>query len=90
MKRVRVSYYVNDNAAVFSDEVLPTGQPEIALSGEAKEIVSTMIQDALYSMSAEEAANAAQESMLNIRKKADLHLPDNGKEEEHLDEGVRS
>ncbi len=57
-------YYVNDNAAVFSDEVLPTGQPEIALSGEAKEIVLTMIQDALYSMSAEEAANAAQESML--------------------------
>ena len=63
-------YYVNDNAAVFSDEVLPTGQPEIALSGEAKEIVSTMIQDALYSMSAEEAANAAQESMLQYQEKS--------------------
>lgn len=63
-------YYVNDNVAVFSDEVLPTGQPEIALSGEAKEIVSTMIQDALYSMSAEEAANAAQESMLQYQEKS--------------------
>lgn len=38
-------YQSNPNAIVFSDEVLQTAKPEVALSGEAKEIVSTMIQD---------------------------------------------
>lgn len=58
----------NPNAIVFSDEVLQTAKPEIALSGEAKEIVSTMIQDALYNMSAKEAADIAQESMLKYQE----------------------
>ena len=61
-------YQSNPNAIVFSDEVLQTAKPEIALSGEAKEIVSTMIQDALYNMSAKEAADIAQESMLKYQE----------------------
>lgn len=63
-------YYSNDNAAVFSDEVISTAKPEIALSGEAKEIVSTMIQNALYSMSAKEAAEIAQEDMLKYQEES--------------------
>ena len=61
-------YQSNDNAITFSDKVLQTAKPEIALSGEAKEIVSIMIQDALYNMDAKAAADLAQESMLQYQK----------------------
>ena len=63
-------YQSSENAIVFSEEVLQTAKPEIALSGEAKEIVATMIQDALYNTSAQEAADNAQESMLQYQKES--------------------
>jgi len=59
------TYRSNDNAIVFSDKVLPNAQSEIALTGEAKEIMGNMIQDALYNMSAQEAADKAQKLMEN-------------------------
>lgn len=67
----KAAYQSNENAVVFSEEVLQTAKPEIALSGEAKEIVSTMIQDALYNMSAKEAADIAQENMLQYQEEND-------------------
>lgn len=63
-------YRSNDNAIVFSDEVFQKSKPEIALSGEAKEIVANMIQDALYNMSAKEAADKAQESMSQYQEES--------------------
>ena len=63
-------YQSSENAIVFSEEVLQTAKPEIALSGEAKEIVATMIQDALYNTSAQEAADNAQESMLQYQEES--------------------
>lgn len=63
-------YQSSENVIVFSEEVLQTAKPEIALSGEAKEIVATMIQDALYNTSAQEAADNAQESMLQYQKES--------------------
>lgn len=62
------TYNSNDNAITFSESVLPVAQSEIALTGEAKEIVSTMIQDALYNMDAQEAADIAQEAMLEYQE----------------------
>ncbi len=56
-------YLSNDNAVCFSKEILPTAKSEIAMTAEAKDIVATMIQDALYNMSAQEAADKAQAAM---------------------------
>lgn len=66
------AYQENDNAIVFSDDILPVAQSEIALSGEAKEIMSNMIQDALYNMDAKAAAEKAQKAMMDYQDKNDV------------------
>ena len=54
-------FYNVNLRAVFTEQINETSKPELALDGTMNEIVSDMIQDALYNMTPTEAAKKAQE-----------------------------
>lgn len=54
-------FYSVNLRAVFTEQINETSKPELALDGTMNEIVSDMIQDALYNMTPTEAAKKAQE-----------------------------
>lgn len=62
------SFYGVGLRKVFSEQVLPTAKPEIAMPSTAAGIVEDMIQDALYNMKPAEAAEKAQKRMEEFLK----------------------
>ena len=61
-------YQSNPNAIVFSDEVLQTAKPEIALSGEAKEIVSNYDSGCTWQHECKRSGRYCTESMLKYQE----------------------
>lgn len=51
--------------SVFTNEIYGTERPELSLDPESADIIGDMIQDALYTMTPEEAANRAHERLQN-------------------------
>lgn len=58
--------YLKGQRAVFTEVLNPSAKAELAIPAEASEILSDMIQDALYNMTPTEAAQKAQTKMLEF------------------------